>query len=137
MSGFILHLQDATQYERVESVKVFSAEDASGSFSLLSGHERFLTSLEFGLAHFCLRDDSRQYLAVPGAIVYFADNELFLSTRRYLKDPDYRRISDALEQQLRAEELDLHKTRESLRRMEEEMLRRLWQIGKRGESWVW
>ncbi len=134
MDTFILHLQDATQYERVESVTSFVAEDDSGSFGLQAGHEKMMTSLVFGLARYRVQDQAWQYLALPGALVYFKKNELYLSTRRYLKDDNYERISLALRQQLRAEEQVLHNIRASLHQMEEEMLKRLWQLSRSGQK---
>jgi F-type H+-transporting ATPase subunit epsilon len=128
MSGFVLHLQGATQYERVEGVRSFVGEDASGAFGILPGHARFMTSLLFGLARYRTGEGAWQFLALPGALLYFSDNALHLCTRRYLRDPDYARISAALEQQLLAEEQDLRGMKDSLRRMEEGMLRRLWQM---------
>jgi F-type H+-transporting ATPase subunit epsilon len=66
-----------------------------------------------------------QYLALPGAVVYFNNNELTISTRHFLIDTDLERISASLGQQLIAEEENLHATRESLRRMEQAMLKRM------------
>jgi F-type H+-transporting ATPase subunit epsilon len=134
LNTFTLHLQDATQYERVESVTSFIAEDDSGSFGLLAGHEKMMTSLVFGLARYRVRDQAWQYLALPGALVYFLNNELYLSTRRYMRDDNYERISLALRQQLRAEEQVLHNIRASLHQMEEEMLKRLWELSRSGEK---
>ena len=133
MNTFVLHLQDATRYERIEGVSSFVGEDASGSFGILAQHGRFMTSLVFGLARFRVGKDAWQFLAVPGAVLYFVENELYLCTRRYLRDENYARISAALEAQLLAEEEQLHGIKESLRRMEEEMLRRLWEMRRMGE----
>lgn len=133
MNTFVLHLQDATRYERIEGVSSFVGEDASGSFGILAQHGRFMTSLVFGLARFRVGKDAWQFLAVPGAVLYFVENELYLCTRRYLRDENYERISAALEAQLLAEEEQLHGIKESLRRMEEEMLRRLWEMRRMGE----
>lgn len=132
MSGFVLHLQDAAHSERVEGVRSFVGEDSSGSFGLLPGHSRFMTTLVFGLARYRTGSGPWEFLAVPGALVYFVDNELFLSTRRYVRDSDYERISSVLAEQLVSEEERLRDIRDSLHRMEQEMLRRLWQMG-RGE----
>lgn len=134
MRTFVLHLQDATRHERIERVSSFVGEDDSGSFGLLAGHARFMTSLIFGLARFCIEGGAWQYLAVPGALLYFVDNELTISTRRYLRDADYERISTALSEQLLAEEENLRGMKEQLRRMEQEMLRRLWQMRHPGEA---
>jgi F-type H+-transporting ATPase subunit epsilon len=67
-------------------------------------------------------------------VLYFHDDVLTLSTRRYLLDDDYMRISAALQQQLLAEEEKLHAIKKSLRHMEETILKRLWQMGRPGEG---
>jgi len=130
-SSFTLRLQDATRAEEITGVASFVGEDASGSFGILAGHARMLTALVTGLARFRVSPDNWQYLAVPGALLYFQDNVLTLSTRRYLLDTDYTRISQALQQQLLAEEEKLHAMTTSLRRMEEAMLKHLWDMGHR------
>jgi F-type H+-transporting ATPase subunit epsilon len=130
-SSFTLRLQDATRAEEITGVASFVGEDASGSFGILAGHARMLTALVTGLARFRVSPDNWQYLAVPGALLYFQDNVLTLSTRRYLLDTDYTRISQALQQQLLAEEEKLHAMTTSLHRMEEAMLKRLWDMGRR------
>jgi F-type H+-transporting ATPase subunit epsilon len=129
MKTFTLILQDATHTQRIEQVTSFVGEDATGSFGILAGHARMMSSLVFGLARFRTRENAWQYLALPGAVLYFNDNELSLSTRRYLVDDDYERISIALHEQLLAEEKELHELKKSLHHMEEEVLRRLWEIG--------
>ena len=129
--SFTLRLQDATRTEEIAGVTSFVGEDASGSFGILAGHARMLTVLSTGLARFRVGPDSWQYVAVPGALLYFRDNVLTLSTRRYLLDADYMRISQALQQQLLAEEEKLHTMTTSLHRMEEAMLKRLWDMGRR------
>lgn len=130
MKTFVLHLEDATQYERIEGVSSFVGEDDSGSFGILAGHARMMASLVFGLARYRIEGGPWQYLALPGALIYFVHDELYLSTRRYLKDDDYERISDALHEQLAAEEETLQNFRNSLHNLEQEMLKRLWQIGR-------
>ena len=131
MKGFTLRLQDATHAEEIANVTSFVGEDASGSFGVLAEHARMMASLVTGLARFRIGEDDWQYLAVPGALVYFHDNVLTLSTRRYLLDDDYMRISTALQEQLLTEEEKLHKMKESLHRMEEEVLKRLWEMGRK------
>lgn len=130
MRTFALHLQDALRSERVDDVESFVGRDPSGSFGLLAGHARFMTSLVFGLARFRVAGQAREYLALPGALVYFVGDQLFLSTRRYFRDPDYGRISDLLLDRLAAEERELATIRESLHRLESEMLKRLWELGR-------
>ena len=132
MNSFTLLLQDASRSERIDGVNSFVGEDASGSFGILADHSRMMTTLVIGLARFRSGDTNWQYLAMPGAVLYFFNNVLTLSTRRYLRDDDYTRISAALQEQLLAEEEKLHATRESLRRMEETLLKHLWELGHKG-----
>ena len=130
MTAFTLHLQDAKHYERIEGVTSFVGEDASGRFGLLAGHERMMTSLTFGLMRYRVGAGDWEYVAVPGGILYFIDNELYLSARSYYRDSDYRRITAVLGDQLQAEEETLQTIKQSLHRMEEEMLKRLSRMGR-------
>ena len=128
MNGFTMTLQDATHSERFEEVASFVGEDASGSFGILPGHGRMLTVLDFGLARFRHPDGAWHFIALPGAVLSFAGNELIISTRRYLWDTDQRRIGKALDEELRREEEELSSIRENLRRLEQEMLKSLWNL---------
>ncbi|RLA59085.1 MAG: F0F1 ATP synthase subunit epsilon [Gammaproteobacteria bacterium] len=132
MKSFSLRLQDATHSEEMAGVTSFVGEDASGSFGILAGHARMMSLLIIGLARFRIGEGAWQYLALPGAVLYFHNNMLTLSTRHYLLDDDYMRISQALQQQLLAEEEKLHTMKESLHHMEEEVLKRLWEMGRKG-----
>lgn len=134
MNTFTLQLRAAEQEQRIDGVSAFIGEDASGSFGLLAGHARFLTSLEFGLARVRVGAEPWQYLAVPRALVYFVDNQLTLTTRRYVLDSDYERISRTLQNELLAEEQALRTVRTSLRAMEEYLLKRLWEAGREMRS---
>ncbi len=133
MNGFALELHDTSQAQRFDDVSSFVGTDASGSFGLQAGHARFMTVLSFGLARFRLPHGDWRYIAMPGGIAYFSGPRLWIGTRRYLLDTDYTRISRLLREQLFAEEQELHDTKVSLRRMEEELLRRLWQLGEGGD----
>ena len=130
MKTFSLILRDATSTECFEHATSFVSEDASGSFGIQAHHARTMSSLVFGLARFRIADDPWQYLAMPGALLYFVDNKLTISTRRYLFDTDYQRISTALQEQLLTEEEELKSMKDSLHRMEEEVLRRMWELGR-------
>lgn len=136
MRTFAMHLQDTTRYERIKDVVSFVGEDRSGSFGIMAGHTRMMTALVFGLARFRTADGIWHFLAVPGALLYVVHNELYLSTRRYLRDDNYEQISRLLDRQLRAEEENLRAVKESLLRLEQEMLKRLWEtdLGERGVS---
>jgi F-type H+-transporting ATPase subunit epsilon len=132
VNAFTLTLLDATRSQRIDGVTSFVGEDASGSFGILPGHARMMTVLVFGLARFRTAAGEWRYLALPGALLYFSGNALSLGTRRFLLDDDYERISAALHEQLLAEERTLHEIRNSLHRMEEQLLRRLWRMGPGG-----
>lgn len=125
MSGFTLYLHGAEHGERIDGVTSFVGEDASGSFGILAHHARFMTVLVFGLARFTLADGRREYLGLPGGVLYFVDNALHLSTRRYLRDSDARHIASALDGELSHEERELAETHRKLHRLEAEMLRHL------------
>ena len=132
MKPFTLHLQDSTHDERIDQVVSFVGQDDSGLFGILADHARMITVLSFGLARYRTSDDRWHYVAVPRALLYCVDNNLYLSTRRYIRDDVYARISQALEEQLVAEEAELRSIKEHVHRLEEEMFRRLWRMG-RGE----
>jgi F-type H+-transporting ATPase subunit epsilon len=136
MTPFVMYLQSATQYERIEQVTTFVGEDASGSFGIMAGHHRMMTPLQFGLARFRVGEGEWQFLALPGGVLYFVNNRLFLNTRRYLRGRDCARITQALEQQLRSEEAALRELKESFHRLEEEMFKRLWSLGRGRESYI-
>jgi F-type H+-transporting ATPase subunit epsilon len=133
MSGFTVQLQSANQYERLDDVVSFVGEDASGSFGLMRGHGRFVTALVFGLARLRYADGRWDYLALPEAVAYFDEDQLTLSTRRYLRGDDYTRISQVLREELVREEQVLVEFKHSLEQMERAMMLRLWRIG-RGEE---
>jgi F-type H+-transporting ATPase subunit epsilon len=132
MRTFRLSLCDATRRETFKEVVSFVGEDASGGFGILAGHARLMTALLFGLARFRRADGRWHYLALPGALLYFVNDELSISTRRYLLDDDYERISAELQEELLAEEEGLRVMKESLHRMEEELLRRMWEMHRAG-----
>jgi F-type H+-transporting ATPase subunit epsilon len=130
VNTFSLKLQDATHAEEISGVSSFVGEDVSGSFGILAGHARLMTTLVIGLARYRVGDGAWQYLALPGAVLYFERDLLTLCTRHYLQDADYTRISKSLQQELLAEEETLHSVKESLQRMEEDVLKRLWNMSQ-------
>jgi F-type H+-transporting ATPase subunit epsilon len=130
---FSLKIQDATHAETIEGITSFVGEDMSGSFGILAGHARFMTILVMGLARYRIGNESWQYLAQPGAVLYFHNNLLTISTRHYFRDQDYMRISNDLQQKLLAEEEELEAVKHSLQHMEKEVLKHIWEL-HRGEA---
>ncbi len=137
MHSYTLQLHDSRNSQCVTKVASFVGQDESGRFGILPGHARMMTVLLFGLARFrCLGEDSWQYLAVPGGILYFADNTLHLACRHYLLDKDYQRISRRLLEELLAEEELLDEVRRSVKRMEEALFKRMYEMQRRGVTWA-
>ena len=128
MNTFKLILQDATHVETIDSVRSFLGEDASGQFGIMANHQRMMTVLVVGLSRVHLDNDAWQYIALPGAVMYFENNILNLNTRKFLVDKDYENISHLLQQELLNEEKALSSMHSSLRKMEENMLRLMWDI---------
>ena len=132
MRSFTLRLLDAVHAEEIAGVTSFVAEDTSGRFGILAGHVRMMTTLVVGLARFRGADEVWRYLALPGAVLYFHDNLLTVSSRHYLLDDNYMRISQALQAQLLEEKERLQTMKESLHHMEEEIFKHLWKRDRKG-----
>ena len=126
MSVFTLQLRDYQHQQRFEDALSFVGEDESGSFGVMAQHARMMTSLVFGLARFRRVEGSWTYLALPGGLAYFHDNTLSIVTRRFFLDTDYDRISRTLTEELLAEETKLSAIKQSLRHMEEDLLKQMW-----------
>ena len=128
MKTFVIHLQSATLYEKVENAVSFVGEDESGSFGIMAGHARAMTTLVFGLAKFRTGTSGWEYVALPGGLLYFRDNQLYVNTRKYFRSPEYLTMRDSLRRELQEEESGLSEMKENLRRLEREMFRRLWSL---------
>ena len=128
MNTFSMQLYDATQQQRIDNVTSFVGEDNNGCFGLQAHHARFMTTLIFGLFRYRVQNEDWQYLAMPGGVLYFNNNQLSISSRHFLIDSNFERISDLLKQQLLTEEATLTATRSSLQKMEQSMLTRLWKL---------
>lgn len=132
MKSMTILLQDVTHREQYQDVTSFIGEDKSGGFGILPGHDRFMTPLKMGLCRFKTLQHDWLYVATAGALLYFHDNRLCLTTRHFLIDSDYGRISAALAEQFLSEETRLQGQKQSLRQMEEEVIKRLWELRRSG-----
>ena len=63
-----------------------------------------------------------------GGLLYFADDCLRITTRRYYRDDDYERISQQLYENMLAEEAHWASVKDSLRRLEQALLQRMWEV---------
>ncbi|CAB4243266.1 F-type H+-transporting ATPase subunit epsilon [Methylacidimicrobium sp. AP8] len=130
MRVFSLILRDPTQMVRRDDVVSLVGADASGSFGILAGHERFLTSLRLGLARFRAEAGDVTYLALAGGLLSFEGNTATICTRHFFLDRDRDRIAQALEGEIEREEADLREMHALARNLEREMLRRLRELGR-------
>lgn len=125
MRTFVMRLDSAIRCETIENVVSFVGEDRSGSFGVMAGHVRMITFLSFGLARFRLAGGETEYLALPGGLLYCVGNELRISTRQYFRSGNYDEMAAILDRQLHEEEENLKAIKDSLRRLDESILRRL------------
>ena len=130
MNSFQLILRDSSHSEEINGVTSFVGEDSSGSFGIEADHARMMTSLVFGLARFKTETGTLQYLALPGAILYFVGNKLILNTRRYLISENYEDITQALVDTLAKEEEELATMKHNLRNIEARILKRMLEMSK-------
>lgn len=129
MKTFKIIVKDMTHCETIDGISSFVGEDESGSFGIQAGHVRFITSLVYGLARFRQGNGRWQYLAMPEAILYFINNELKLTTRRFILSDDYELISHTLVDILAREERELSELKRNLHNIETNILRRMLELG--------
>ncbi len=128
----IVRLSSATRVETIDDVDAFEGEDASGRFSLWPHAQRTVACLHFGPARQRCADGREQFLALPGAVLHFVHPELAIATRRYVRSTSYAEVLRALDDELRREAESLREVRASVQRLDEELLRRLWQLEREG-----
>ena len=128
MNTFTLKILDTRHEEIIEGISSFVGEDKTGSFGILPDHARMMTSLVMGLARYRSANEPWQYLAQPGSVLYFRDNVLTISTRHYLRDDNYMRISNDLAEKILAEEEELLVVKQNIERMEKEILKNMWEL---------
>jgi F-type H+-transporting ATPase subunit epsilon len=126
MKPFTLHLQDISQYRRVDDVVSFIGTDASGDFGVLAQHGPLMTSLAWGLARYRSEDGRWHYLMLPGGLLHMTGGELYVATRRFFQDDNLERILGQYEAQLRTEEAELRALKQQIKQLEQAMLNHLW-----------
>lgn len=131
MKSFVLYLQSSTQYEEINDIVSFIGEDSSGRFGIMANHSRMMTCLKFGLSWFRHEDNTEEYLAVPGGVLYFNENKLLVNTRHYFRNKNYDIITTAIENELIQEEENIRSVKESLHRLDEEILKHLWELERK------
>jgi F-type H+-transporting ATPase subunit epsilon len=134
MKTFRLHLMSMTRSELISDVVRFTGHDTAGSFGILANAFRRVTVLVFGLAHFHDAAGKLEYLALPGGVLYFVGNELRIATTTFVRSASLDEISVALDRQLRQEEAELRNIKQSLHRLDEEIIRRMFELKRKGPS---
>jgi F-type H+-transporting ATPase subunit epsilon len=127
MKTFRIHLMSMTRAEWIPDVVRFTGRDAAGSFGILANASRRMTVLSFGLARFQTTSGT-EYLALPGGLLYFVANELQISTTSYVRSSGLQEISTALDVQLRKEEVELREIKQSLYRLDEQVLKLMYEL---------
>lgn len=123
---FAIELNSQERGERIESVVGFVGTDGSGSFGILSGRQPLATTLSWGLCSLLTAEAAaRQYLAMPGGLLYFARDVLHVCARLYLRDDHPERIVKRLADEMRAEEESSREMHALLRDLDRELMRRL------------
>ena len=126
MKVFSLEIQSPESApKRFRDIISFNGRDSSGRFGILAQAERRISALTFGLANFRHLSGQQKYLALPGAVLYFRNNELLIATQKFVVSSDFATITAALENEIRIVESMSVETRQSLRRLDEEILKRL------------
>jgi F-type H+-transporting ATPase subunit epsilon len=108
----------------------FVGVDNSGSFAIRANHARMMTCLKFGLSKIIYADEAVEYLALTGGVLYFVNNELFISTRKYFRSKNYDEIENAFTTTLHAEEAVAQNLRKIMKNLDEKILKRLWELGE-------
>lgn len=128
MNTFVLHLLDSHSTQRFDKVKQFIGADSSGSFGLLAGHAKMVAVLRYGLARFVDISGKWHYLALPGGVLSFGDNELTLVTVRYFLGEDRASICQRLADEMAVTDSDIHRSRATLVEIEHSLIRRLGEL---------
>jgi F-type H+-transporting ATPase subunit epsilon len=130
MKNFSIYLQSGTKTEEITDIISFTGTDESGSFGILADHARIMTCLKYGLAQFKRANGTIEYLVMPGAIVYFVANKLFITTRLYYRNMEYGEITKILLNQLAKEDQATVEVKTILKKLDESLMRKLWQMKK-------
>ena len=134
MATFRLLLNDMSQALQFDDVISFVGRDASGSFGLQAGHEAFVTCLQPGLARFRDQQEQWHYIAQPGAVVLFQNNQLHLSATQMLVSSDRDSLVAKMDAQWRAVDQQLGTAKLNITQVEQALARKLWELNRRGET---
>lgn len=87
-----------------DDVRALRADDASGSFGILSGHADFLTSLTIGVVSWHGADDAAHYCAVRrGVLSVTGGQEIAIATREAVAGDDLATLDESVLARFRAD----------------------------------
>jgi F-type H+-transporting ATPase subunit epsilon len=131
MKGFTLTLLDCRGEEHFDATQFIAADD-SGSFGMLAGHQHAIVLLRYGLARFADKNGGWHYLALPGGVLRFAENQLTVTTQRYFLGEDRDGICQQLADEMAQTDSEVQKVRLMLTEIERSLVRRMAELSSRG-----
>ena len=132
MRGFRLRLLDTRGSEVFEKITQCIAADDSGQFGILPGHQTMIVVLRYGLARFCDAEGGWRYVALPGGVLRFAEQELTITTQRYFLGDDSHKICEQLAREMANIDSEIHRARATLSEIEHSLVKRLAALSQRG-----
>ena len=130
--AIVTPLQVVVDEEAVVSIR---AEDASGSFGILSGHADFLTSLAISVVRWMRKDRTWGFCAVRGGVLTVAHGSVVsIATREAVAGDDLATLDQVVLDRFRTE-LDEERTQNvEATRLHLDMIRRLVARASRGAA---
>ncbi len=134
MKVFTLLLLDSRGTHRFDDITQFIGADMLGSFGILAGHVHTVALLRYGLARFIDQAGVWRYLALPGGVLRFADNQLIVTTVRYFLGDDRTLICEQLADEMARADSEIHTARATMSEIEHSLVRRLAELSSQGSG---
>lgn len=125
MKTFSLTLIDTLETTHFDTVTQFIGADAEGSFGLLADHIHTVALLRYGLARFADNRGIWHFLAMPGGVLRFVNNQLTITTVRYFLGDSEDAICESLEAALQQTDSEVYKAKAALSKIEHSLIKRL------------
>lgn len=125
MSTLTLELLDGRSVERLEDIASLVAEDATGQFGLLPGHEALITALQPGLLRCRFVDGRWRYLACSGGALVCRHNLVQLVSARFLSAERDDQLTAQLEHRLQREKGERSTDQQARDELERALIKRL------------
>lgn len=132
MNTFSLSLLDNRGGDHFDDVREFIGSDASGSFGLLAGHAEMVAVLRYGLARFVDAQGVWRYVALPGGVLRFGQEQLTIACVRYFLGEDRNALCVQLAEAMARTDSDIHAAHATLSEIEHSLIRRLGELSGRG-----